>query len=161
MKCSVLVWFVFCASLLHAQTAGEMDILLETREVSFAQASRFVLVGANVADEGTDSGAAYALALERGWLPKDAKPADSIRLDELCQLIMRAFEIKGSFLYRLFPGPRYALRELDYLKLIPGVRDPAVKVSGERFLQILGTTAAYTGADKKAAAGEAQRLPDK
>jgi outer membrane protein OmpA-like peptidoglycan-associated protein len=34
---------------------------------------------------------------------------------------------------------------MDYLRLIPGRRDPAVKVSGERLLQILGMVAAHRG----------------
>ncbi|MDR2377107.1 MAG: hypothetical protein LBD96_11800, partial [Treponema sp.] len=154
-----LVWcFVFFTSLLYAQTAREMDLLLETREVSFDQASRFVLVVANVmTNEGADTGTAYDLALERGWLPKNVEAGRPIRLGELCSLIMGAFEIKGSFLYTLFPGSRYAFRELDYLKLIPGQRDPALKVSGERFLQILGMVAAYTKVEEKAAEEEARR----
>jgi hypothetical protein len=58
---------------------------------------------------------------------------------------MRAFNIPGSFLYALFPGPRYAFRELDYLDLIPGRKDPAAKVSGERLLIILGRVLSHTG----------------
>jgi outer membrane protein OmpA-like peptidoglycan-associated protein len=71
-------------------------------------------------------------------------------MGELCFLIMKAFNMKGSFLYALFPGPHYAFRELNYLKMIPGQKDPGVRVSGDRLLQILGTVAAYTGIDQKA-----------
>jgi hypothetical protein len=129
--------------LLHAQTAAELDLLLEAREVSFAQASRFVLVVAGTTDDRAEAGAAYALAGEKGWLPKRASPEDSIKLGELCFLIVEAFGIKKSFLYSLFPGPRYAFRELDYLRLIPGQRDPGLKVQGERFLQILEMVSNY------------------
>jgi hypothetical protein len=139
-----LAFFFFVStSVLCAQTAAELDLLLEAREISFAQASRFVLVTAGVADDGTEAGDAYALARERGWLPKRAKPDAPVKLGELCALIMKAFGMKGSFLYALFPGPRYAFRELDYLRLIPGRRDPGVRVSGERFLQILEMTSNY------------------
>jgi outer membrane protein OmpA-like peptidoglycan-associated protein len=147
--------FIFSASLLPAQTARELDLLLETRQISFSQASRFVLVVARVLNEET-AGTAYTLARERGWLPKRAAPDNPIRLGELCHLIMRAFEMKGSFLYAIFPGPRYAFRELDYLGLIPGQRDPSVRVSGERFLHILSLVAAHTGVDEKAAEEEAR-----
>jgi outer membrane protein OmpA-like peptidoglycan-associated protein len=58
--------------------------------------------------------------------------------------------MKGSFLYALFPGPRYAFRELDYLRLIPGRRDPALRVSGEELLLFLTMTAAYGEAEPAA-----------
>jgi hypothetical protein len=134
--CSLLLFSSFS---LHAQTAAEMDAVLETQAVSFAQASRFVLEEAELRDQGSP----YELARERGWLPKGAAPERPIRLGELCFLMMKAFDIKGSFLYALFPGPRYAFREFDYLALIPGRRDPALLVSGEAFLRILGMVSAY------------------
>jgi outer membrane protein OmpA-like peptidoglycan-associated protein len=142
----VLFLFVILtsAAFLHAQTAAEMDVLLETPAVNFAQASRFVLATAEYpADENPAAGTAYVLAREKGWLPKKAAPESPVRLGELCFLIMKAFDIKGSFLYALFPGPRYAFRELDYLSLIPGRRDPALRVSGEDFLRILEMVAAW------------------
>jgi outer membrane protein OmpA-like peptidoglycan-associated protein len=141
--CAALVCSAVCAG---AQTAAELDILLETPAVSFAQASRFVLAvsGAadyNPVDEGPtghkSAAAAWALAREKGWLPARAAPDKTIRLGELCFLAMKAFNMKGSFLYALFPGPRYAFRELDFLALIPGRRDPAVRVSGEELLRLL------------------------
>jgi outer membrane protein OmpA-like peptidoglycan-associated protein len=151
------VLLVCSLSFSSAQVAGEMDILLETPQISFAQASRFTLVVANIIDEKTEPPAAYALALERGWLPKKAQADNLIRLDELCALVMEAFAIKGSFLYTWFPGPRYAFREMDYLRLIPGQRDPALRVSGEQLLQILGMAANYTKIDDRIAEEEARR----
>lgn len=141
MRYLLLLVFTIAVSPLFAQTAAELDLLLETKEVSFAQAARFVLTVGDVADDKTE--AAYALAEETGWLPKRAAPDKPIKLGELCFLIMGAFDMKGSFLYTLFPGPRYAYRELDYLRLIPGRRDPGLKVSGERLLQILEMASSY------------------
>jgi outer membrane protein OmpA-like peptidoglycan-associated protein len=143
---AVFLFFIILTNsvrFLPAQTAAEMDTLLSTPEVNFAQASRFVLALADAADE--PSAAAYTIARESGWLPKRASEDSPIKLGELCFLIMNAFNIRGSFLYALFPGPRYAFRELDYLRLIPGRRDPAMKVSGERLLQILGMVLSYRG----------------
>jgi hypothetical protein len=121
-----------------------MDALLETPAVSFAQAARFTLASAGVFDGSAAD--AYALARENGWLSAKAEPAGPIRLGELCFLMMNAFGIKGSFLYSLFPGPHYALRELVYRKLIPGRSDPVLKVSGEELLLILGMVADEGGA---------------
>jgi outer membrane protein OmpA-like peptidoglycan-associated protein len=145
---NIFCFFVLtlCASgFLPAQTAAEMDALLEARAVSFAQAARFVLVTADAVAETSPPEAAYTLAGEKGWLPQKARADDPISTGEVCFLIMKAFDMKGSFLYSLFPGPRYAFRELDYLGLIPGRRDPALRLSGEGLLRILSMTSAYTG----------------
>jgi outer membrane protein OmpA-like peptidoglycan-associated protein len=151
MKKSVLFLSIsFISSFLSAQTAGELESVLSTQAINFAQASRFVLAVADIVDETTEAGAAYTLARERGWLPKDVSSDNPVSLGELCFLIMKAFNIEGSFLYGVFPGPHYAFRELNYLKLIPGQRDPDMRVSGERFLQILGMVAAYTGIEREA-----------
>jgi outer membrane protein OmpA-like peptidoglycan-associated protein len=146
---SFILFFVivFFTLRLPAQTADELDVILATPAVDFTQASRFVLVIAEVVDEKTEPAAAYSLARERGWLSGDTSATGfsgkPIKQGELCFLIMQAFNMPGSFLYTLFPGPRYAFRELDYLKLIPGRRDPSLKVSGEELLRILGRVNAY------------------
>jgi hypothetical protein len=150
MKLFIFFLVIFVPVFLPAQTAAEVELILSVPEVSFVQASRFVLTVADVVDETVDGGTAYALARDRGWLPRNVSPDASIKLGELCFLIMNAFNIKGSFLYAILPGPHYAFRELNYLKLIPGQRDPGIRVSGERLLQILGMVASYTGVDRKA-----------
>ncbi|MDR2133893.1 MAG: OmpA family protein [Treponema sp.] len=150
---------ILTSALLHAQIAAEVDTILSTGTVSFAQASRFVLASADTADEPSTAGAAYALARDRGWLPKKAAPDNPIRLGELCFLVMRAFDIKGSFLYALFPGSRYAFRELDYLRLIPGRRDPALRVSGEELLRMVDMVTAWKGIEVAEPAPEDDPAP--
>ncbi|MDR0709207.1 MAG: hypothetical protein LBF77_03970 [Spirochaetaceae bacterium] len=129
----------------HGQTAAEMDALLDTPEITWAQACRFVLPASGTLEAHAGSGAAFAAALERGWLPKGAAAGSPARLGGLSFLISNAFSIHDSVLYALFPEPRYAYRQLDYLGLIPGLRDPAMKVSGERLAQILGRVLDYRG----------------
>jgi outer membrane protein OmpA-like peptidoglycan-associated protein len=121
-----------------------LDDLLGAETVNFVQAARFVLGAADVLGEDSSPEEAYGLAREKEWVA-NKPPHGPITLGEVCFLIVKAFNMKGSFLYAWFPGPRYAFRELDYLKLIPGQRDPAARVSGERLLQILGMVASYVG----------------
>jgi outer membrane protein OmpA-like peptidoglycan-associated protein len=145
------------AGSLHAQVAAEMDALLETPAINFVQASRFVLAAADIFQpEGYQADghpAAFDLARDRGWLPKKAIATSQVRLGELCLLVMRAFNMKGSVLYALFPGPRYAFRELDYLRMIPGRRDPARRVSGEELLRIVDLVMAGETTDWAAESG--------
>jgi hypothetical protein len=154
MKFSIV--FVFLSALLvlspggrvHGQTATDMDELLDSREITWAQACRFVLTAAGLPEEEpayAGEGRAFAAARERGWLPKGAAADSPVRLGELSFLVLQSFSLKKSLLCALFPGPRYAYRQLDYLGLIPGLRDPALKVSGERLLQIIGRVLGYRG----------------
>ncbi|MDR1277332.1 MAG: hypothetical protein LBK02_01120 [Treponema sp.] len=71
---------------------------------------------------------------------------------------MKSFGLKGGILYTLFPGPRYACRELAYLRIIQGGGDPGTHLQGGQFLQILGNTLTYIGEDEALTAAEAQRL---
>ena len=73
-----------------------------------------------------------------GLLPAGAEDGNPIRLDEFAFMLVRAFGFRGGLMYTLFPGPRYAYRELVYRKVLEGRLDPAQTVSGERLLHILG-----------------------
>jgi hypothetical protein len=125
-------------ALLPAQTAKRLDGLLDSAEVNYAGAAMIVLPAAGLMGEDVSPEAAFAEALVRGLLPKKAKPDGAVRLGELAFLVMRAFNMKGGLFYTLFPGPRYAYRELVHRQLIQGRNDPALTLSGERLLRILG-----------------------
>jgi outer membrane protein OmpA-like peptidoglycan-associated protein len=153
------VLFVLPPGILQGQTAAEMDELLDSREITWAQACRFVLPAAGALEENIPAPAAFALARQNGWLPKGAAADSPVNLGGLSFLISGAFSIQDSILYVLFPGPRYAYRQLDYLGLIPGLRDPALKVSGEQLLQILGRVLDYRGEGEPEAAAKPTQEP--
>jgi hypothetical protein len=58
---------------------------------------------------------------------------------------MKAFDLKGGIFYSRFPLPRYACRELVYLRIIQGRTDPGGRLDGRTFLQILGRVLTFTG----------------
>ena len=132
---------------LHAQTAAEMDTLLQTEALSIAQTARFILGSRDLISQGLFGDeaehAAYEFARSRGWVSKQANQAAT--LEDTAFLIMNAFEIRGGLMYRLFSNHRYAFRELIYLKLIEGRAYPQMTVSGSRLLQIITRTLVYTG----------------
>jgi hypothetical protein len=88
---------------------------------------------------------AFEQAMAKGWLPKGAAADDPITLGGLSLLMMKAFNLKGSMMYAIFPGPRYAFRAMVSRSFIQGAADPGMKVSGERFLLILGKVLNTTG----------------
>jgi hypothetical protein len=148
---AIAVVFLFPALSLSAQTAEELDKMLETQELSAAQAARFVLGAADLVPDhlfgGEAEEAAYTMAAENGWLTLG--PGDTMRLKDAAFLVMRAFELKGGIMYSIFRNPRYAYREMVYKKLIQGRADPGFTVSGERLLHIIGSTLRYSGEEER------------
>jgi hypothetical protein len=67
---------------------------------------------------------------------------------------MGAFSMKGGLFYALFPGPRYAYRELVHQRLIQERSDPALAVSGERLLRILGRVLDHQHPDRPGNRGQ-------
>jgi outer membrane protein OmpA-like peptidoglycan-associated protein len=142
-KLSLILCFLIAPAFLAAQTAGrqstaqEIETLLGTNAVTYAQAARFAL-------EASDSLAipdhneAFRYAQERNWLPKNVSANDTARLDGISLLLMRSFGIGGGIFYTITKNPHYAYRELVYREVIRGRADPAMNVSGELFLFITG-----------------------
>jgi hypothetical protein len=60
---------------------------------------------------------------------------------------MKAFDLHGGAMYRISSSPRYAYRELLYLRIIQGASDPSQKVSGERLMRILGRALDHAGGE--------------
>jgi hypothetical protein len=147
-----IVLFLFSSvSGLSAQTAEELDRMLETPALSAARAVRFVLGAAELLPEylsGPEAEeAAWTMAVEKGWV--SGGPGDTLRLKDAAFLVMNAFGFKGGIMYSLFHNPRYAYREMVYKKLIQGRSDPGFSVSGERLLHIIGRTLRYSGEDER------------
>jgi hypothetical protein len=125
----------FATAPLHAQTAAELEALLQTQAVTCEQAARFVLEAAELTD-------ADALA----WLP--GAPEKPVTLAELSFLIMKAFDMEGGVMYALLPGPRYAYRSMISRSFIQEPADPAMTLNGDRFLLILGNVLSAAGGDR-------------
>jgi outer membrane protein OmpA-like peptidoglycan-associated protein len=150
MKKTFFALYILSAALLSgpcadAQTAAELERVLALPSVSYGDAAWLVLSAAGTALPENSAGGAYRFAVDNKWLPKKAGEAESVTLGGLSLLIMKAFNIKGGFMYTLFPGPRYSCRELTYRKIIQGRAYSTLTVSGERLLRVLSRALDYTG----------------
>ncbi|MDR2717129.1 MAG: hypothetical protein LBB89_03565 [Treponema sp.] len=141
-----ILFAVSLSAPLYAQTAAELEDLLQIQAVSYEQAARFVLEAADIAAENAVQ--PFALAVERSWLPKKAAAEKPITLTELSFLMMKAFDLKGGIMYAIAPGPRYSYRSMISRSFIEGAADPAMTVNGDRFLIILGNVLNAAGGDK-------------
>jgi len=139
-KISILLIFCFLtapAFLAAQSTAQEIETLLGTNAVTYAQAARFALEASDTLAV-PDPNEAFRYAAEHGWLPKNVSANDTARLDGISLLLMRSFDIGGGILYSIAKNPHYAYRELAYREVIRGRADPAMNVSGELFLFLTG-----------------------
>jgi hypothetical protein len=61
---------------------------------------------------------------------------------------MKAFNIKGGFMYAIFFFFFFSFRTMSARSLLQGASDPAMEVSGERFLIILGNVLSAAGGEQ-------------
>ena len=132
--------------LMSAQTAAEMERLIETDAVSYEQAARFVLEAADVPGfSGTsNASAAFRYAADNRWLPKKASAGDDASLQGVALLIMESFGIKGGLFYSMTRNSHYAYRELVYKSIIQGRTDPQMTVAGDYLLFLIGKSLEFT-----------------
>jgi outer membrane protein OmpA-like peptidoglycan-associated protein len=154
-------FFIFLFSFfifnLPAQSAAEeIEVLLGTGAVTYAQAARFILEASDTFIT-SDQNEAFRYASERKWLPGKTQADKPARLDALSLLFMQSFEIRGGLFYSIFKNPRYAYREMVYRNFIHGRIDPAMNVTGERLLFYTGRVLTYSDREAAVAAERVQR----
>jgi hypothetical protein len=115
-----------------------LDVLFEEPTTTLGQAAYLVLTATGrIPDDSFPADAAASLS-GQGWTVPERAADEPLTLGEYSYLLMQAFELKGGVMYRIFPGPRYAGRELAYLGLIKGDTSPYRTFSGEEAIGILG-----------------------
>ncbi len=135
-----LLFFILISAvmILSAQSNLIIDDLLGEEKATFGKTAYLALAAAGIIpEEATLEDAIYVLEKQE-WRIDLKEPEDPITLGEFSFLLMKAFNIQGGLMYSIIPGPRYACRELAYLKIIPGNTSPYRAPSGEEVVRILG-----------------------
>jgi hypothetical protein len=159
LRSCLFVFFVVNSSFfLPAQTAAELERILDLPSVSYGDAAWLILSSAGALPPETSTGGAYDFASDNKWLPQKAAPEEAITLGGVSLLIMQSLNLKGGLMFSLFPNPRYSYRELVYRQVIQGHAYSTQKVSGERLLRILSRALEYSGDTETMAAEEERRL---
>lgn len=128
-----------CTTGLWAQSDTVMDTLLAEKSASFGEAVYLVMTAMNAVPDTASVEDAVTAAGQQSWRLPKADAASPITLGQYSFLLMQAFHVRGGLMYSLFPGPRYAARELAFRKLIAGDASPYRAVSGTEAVQILGS----------------------
>ncbi len=123
---------------LFSQSNELLDRLLDQPRAHFGDVVYMTMAAAKLVPESAAPQDAVDALHQQNWkitaLPLDAP----VPLGTYSFLLMKAFKLKGGILYSLFPGPRYACRELAYLKIIPTDVLTNRSVSGEEAVRMLG-----------------------
>ncbi|GHV86127.1 hypothetical protein AGMMS50230_17350 [Spirochaetia bacterium] len=150
-KYILLIFLMLTPLLGWSQTGSEIETLLAAPKLTYAQAARFVLEASEtVAIDNPEE--AFRFAAERLWLPKNAAPAGTARLNGISLLIMQSFGLKGGLFYSAFKNPHFAYREMVYRELILGRADPDMAVSGDDLLFMVNRLLAFREAEAEASA---------
>lgn len=139
----LFVFFCLGAVAATAQSNGVIDEFLGQEKADYSQAVYLVLAAADlISDTATPAEAVNTLAEKQWGLPSSDAPA-TITLGQYSYLLMRAFNIPGGLMYRLVPGPRYAVREVAYLGFVTDKPTPYRSLSGEEAMRILGAVLSW------------------
>jgi len=140
---------VFCllsplwAAPLWAQSNAVMDSLLSQKQASFGDAVYMVMSAVKLVPDSASPDDAIKSLKGAAWGIKILGAGSPITLGEYAFLLMRAFKMHGGIMYGLFPGPRYAARELAYDRLIYGDASPYRTLSGREVVELLGSVMRY------------------
>jgi len=124
--------------ILNAQSNTVIDNLLEKDKAGFGSASYMVFTAAGILKDNSSFEEALQYLNKLKWKMNNKEPGEYITLGEYSYMLMKTFNIDGGIMYQIFPGPKYAARELFYLKLIDKDRDSSRYISGEEVIRILG-----------------------
>lgn len=133
-------------ALLAASAAGAawgqsnevIDSLLSEQEATLAKTAYLVLAASGAIEDSQTVDQAFTALQGLPWGFAAATPDQVVTFGSCSYLIMRAFEVRGGLMYRLFPGPRYAARELAYRDAYRGRTSPGHVLSGREVADILG-----------------------
>lgn len=143
------IFFVLLVSAIlpiAAQSNTVIDQLLDEPQAGFANVVYMTLAAAKLLPDTATPEQALQSLQQQGWNVKILPAEAPISLGDYSFLLMKAFKLSGGILYSLFPGPRYACRELGYLKIIPTDARPLRSITGEEAVRILGNVMAWQGA---------------
>ena len=133
----ILLFFISGIFTVSADFNTTVDSILAEEKISYGSASFALLVGTGVLSEGvTVQEAAEKMAAD--YPDTEMEWDRAVTLDQFSYMIMTAYNMKGGLMYRLFPGPRYAVRELRHKKILQGISYSTMSLSGERAFRIIG-----------------------
>ena len=133
---------------LHAQNSEKMTEILKSEKASFEQASYLPALYANLISEDDSSAKAFEALKDNNYFSPSVTSDSNVTLAQLCQIYMKAFNMKGGLFYTLFPSARYAFKEFKANGILPPQADPSENVSGRDSIDIFNSCLSLTGGNE-------------
>ena len=132
------------------QSADKIDKILETEKATFGQAAYLIQTALNEGADDLDFAAAFdRFKSENEHLIRASITAeDVIPAKTYAFLLMKAFNVKGGLMYRIYPCPRYAYRDLRYMAVIQDKNTPNAPMTGAAMLQIFSRIDTVQGGEQ-------------
>lgn len=135
----VLALVVAAMTPVAAQSNDIIDEILAQEVITYGHAAYLLLsADGTVADDASVTDAHQIIEAGGGESALGYGADAPLTLGEFSLLTMQSFDITGGLAYTLIPRPRYAARELAFRNVIQGTDYPAMDISGERALRIVG-----------------------
>jgi hypothetical protein len=132
--------FVLASARVFSQSDDIIDSALSQDPLHFGEAAYLVLTAAGVLPETASAQTAAASSEASAWDFEDKAAETPVTYGEFSYMLMTLFDVEGGLMYRLFPGPRYAARELSYLRIAPYRVAPGKLINGAAALGMLSET---------------------
>ena len=146
IRLTFLFGFLLAGLLLNAQSNEILDQLLAEEQLSAGSAAYLIVSLADPARVPDSRERAFEqLKTAVNMEPVSATaPGDTVSIGEFSYLLQQHLGLSRGLGSRFMPGPRYALRDLKFLKLVQGRVYPSMALSGERAIRIIGRVLAET-----------------
>ena len=137
MKKTFILIIFLSAFMIYAQSNEQIDRLMEADKTTVAEASLLILSSAGIIDPESDSSSALQYINGKKWYKAGINGNEPLTAGNASYLFMKAFNINGGLMYKIAPGPRYAVREMKYNDILDKRTETSTIMSGEDFLVFL------------------------
>ena len=141
-----VVWgclLLLSAGVAAAQSNEALDDILQAPEATYGQAAYLLLIGDGSIEEGSSYEQAVRVLEQQLGALVQRSAGDALTLGEFALLVQVSHELPRGMLGSLVSAPRYAVRDLRYLRVVQGRSYPNMRLSGERMLRITGRVLAW------------------
>ena len=134
----IFILIIFLSSfMLYAQSNEQIDNLMKADKTTVAEASLLILSSAGIIETDSDSSSAVKYINDKKWYKTAIKGNSALTAGNASYIFMKAFKIDGGLMYKIAPGPRYAVREMKYNDILDKRTETSSIMSGENFLIFL------------------------
>jgi hypothetical protein len=126
---------ILLPALAFGQSNDELDALLLQAPARIDSTAYLILAASGAIAETDSPDSALARFVEMGLVPAGTDAGAPVQAEKLSWFIMKALDLGGGAMYTIFPGPRYAYREMAFRRVISQTGGPLRTVNGDEVVR--------------------------